>query len=549
MSEPTKPLEGESTQPADPPAPSTTGGDERQPVAPGETGKAAEPPADSAPGGAPAADESGHGEAVDTQQDGAPAEEKAAPQAEPEATTESTEPQTGAAAQESAVGDPPAPVQPAAPVESVAPAAEPTPAAEATPAAGTASAPEAAPAFEATPDAGQSKGEDFAAMLEASDMAEQAQAAKAGDKVSGVVVRLGEEHCFVDFGGRSEGIIATAELKDEKGEVSFTPGDPLEAFVVADGAEIRLSRSIQGQDRGPDVLYQAYKSGVPVRGQVTTANKWGVGVDLNGMRAFCPISQLDTKFIQDAEEYRGKTLEFRILRFRDRGRSIVLSHRALLEEERDKEAGSVRQRIVKGAQLEGKVTRLENFGAFVDVGAGVEGLVHVSELKHERVEHPKEVVEKGAQVKVVVLGVKNLGSRRKERISLSIKALEKDPWDEIRAQFRPGTVTEGKVESIEDYGAFVELAPNVRGMVHVSEMADRRIPHPREVVSVGDQVKVAVMEVDTKRKRLRLSMRRAEQVEDQTNLREFHERQREQSADEPTGGAMQDALKRAQLVD
>jgi len=380
-------------------------------------------------------------------------------------------------------------------------------------------------------------------------VSEHSQTTNVGDKVSGVVVRIGEENCFVDFGGRSEGIISTLELKDDKGEVSFSPGDPLEAFVVAADEEIRLSRTVQGQDRESDVLYQAYKSGMPIQGKVTAANKWGVGVDVNGMRAFCPISQLDTKFIQDAEEYRGKTMEFRILRFRDRGRNIVLSRRALLEAERDKEATGVREAIVKGARIEGRVTRLENFGAFVDLGSGVEGLVHVSELKHERVEHPKEVLEKGQQVTVIVLAVKNLGNRRKERISLSIKALERDPWDEIRAQFKPGTVTEGKVGSIEDYGAFVELAPNVRGMVHVSEMADRRIPHPREVVSVGDQVKVAVMEVDTKRKRLRLSMRRAEQVEDQANLREFHERQRQERSEEPTGGAMQDALKRAQLID
>jgi len=391
--------------------------------------------------------------------------------------------------------------------------------------------------------------EDFATLLEESTVPGPTQEAAVGDKVSGVLVRIGEAHSFIDFGGRSEGVIDTGELKDADGSVAFGIGDPLEAFVMAVGEETRLSRSLKGEDRDSDALYQAYKSSVPVEGKVTATNKWGLGIDIQGVRAFCPISQIDVKFVKDATEYRGQTLEFRIIRFRDRGRNIVVSRRALLEEERDKEANAVREGLTKGAQLDGTVTRLEPFGAFVDVGAGVEGLVHVSEMRHERVKHPSEVVEKGSQVRVVVLEVKDLGNRRKERISLSLKALETDPWDEIKAQFGVGTVTKGTVQALEEYGAFVELAPNVRGLVHVSEMADRRIGHPREVASVGDEVKVAVLEVDTRRHRLRLSMRQAEQVEDQSNLREFNERQQQEHPDTPDGGSLQDALRRAQLID
>ena len=538
--------EGEANPAADPAAPPEASAQEQPAGEPGQAGQAREAAADVADEAGVADAGADHGAASK----GDASENPAAPDAEPVAAAQSavTSPREPTGPAEATPETEDAPVAEARPTTPVAADTPPESPAEAAPATVEPAAEEVAEASPESP-AEAGKAEDFGAMLDESNVAEHSQDAKVGDKVSGVIVRIGEEHCFVDFGGRSEGIISTVELKDDKGEVNFDPGEPLEAFVVAAGDEIRLSRTIQGEDRDSDVLYQAYKSGVPIQGTITAANKWGVGVDVNGMRAFCPISQLDTKFVQEAEEYRGKTMEFRILRFRDRGRNIVLSRRALLEEERDKEANGVRDKIAKGARLEGKVTRLEDFGAFVDLGAGVEGLVHVSELKHERVEHPKEVLEKGASVKVVVLAVKNMGNRRKERISLSLKALEKDPWDEIRAQFKTGTVAEGKVESIEDYGAFVELAPTVRGMVHVSEMADRRIPHPREVVSVGDRVKVAVMEVDTKRKRLRLSMRRAEQVEDQTNLKEFHERQRQQREDEPTGGSMQDALKRALLVD
>ena len=380
------------------------------------------------------------------------------------------------------------------------------------------------------------------------------QQVKVGDKVSGVLVRLGNENCFIDFGGRSEGLIRTTELKGDDGNMAFSVGEPLEeAFVIgleSDGGAVVLSRFVSGEARLADTLYKAYKAGIPVEGRVMAVNKWGLGIDLEGLRSFCPVSQVDTEFTEDLEQYRDQTMTFKIIRFRDRGRSIVLSRRALLEAHQVQDAVEVREIIVKGAQLTGTVTRLESFGAFVDLGSRVEGLIHVSELRHERVKHPQDVVQPGQEVTVKVIAVKDLGERRKERISLSIKAMEKDPWEEIRTQFTPGSVTMGRIEALEEYGAFVELAPNVRGLIHVSELADRRVNHPRDVVSVGDEVKVAVLEVDNKRKRLRLSIRRAEQVEGDTNLKEFTERQRqEQAAEGAANTSMFDALKRAKLVE
>ena len=392
---------------------------------------------------------------------------------------------------------------------------------------------------------------DMNALLEQkSGSPDEVQQVKTGDRVSGVLVRLGEENCFVDFGGRSEGLIRTTELQGDDGELAFSVGEPLEAFVISAADNVVLSRFLSGEARQADTLYKAYKAGIPIEGKVMAVNKWGIGVDLEGMRAFCPVSQVDTQFTQDLEQYRDKKMAFKIIRFRDNGRSIVLSRRALLEAEQVKDAVGVREKIVEGTQFTGTVTRLENFGAFVDLGSRVEGLIHVSELRHERVNHPKDVVKSGDQVTVKVIAVKNLGDRRKERISLSLKALEKDPWDEVRSRFKAGSVTMGKIEGIEEYGAFVELAPNVRGLIHVSELADRRVNHPRDVVSIGDEVKVAVLEVDDKRKRLRLSIRRAEQVEGATNLKEFAVRQREEKASEGVGNAtMFEALKRAKLVE
>jgi small subunit ribosomal protein S1 len=390
----------------------------------------------------------------------------------------------------------------------------------------------------------------MATLLEGQDDgAGGAQEAKAGDRVSGVVVRIGEEEAFVDFGGRSEGVIRVDELKGEDGGIAFQPGDPIEAFIVGDSGEVVLSRYPSGEARQSDMLYKAFKSGRPVEGTVMAVNKWGLGVSVEGLRAFCPVSQIDTDFTENLESLRHRSMAFKIIRFRDRGRSIVLSRRALVVAEQAKDAGAVRERVTEGAELSGSVTRLENFGAFVDLGARVEGLIHVSELRHERVVHPQDVLQPGQEVKVKVIAVKDLGNRRKERISLSLKALEKSPWTEARARFRAGSVVTGKVESLEDFGAFVELAPNVRGMIHVSEMSSRRVNHPRDVLSSGQEVKVAILEIDDRRQRFRLSMKRAEQMEGEANLRDFSERQEQTKEESPGNATMLEALKRAQLID
>jgi small subunit ribosomal protein S1 len=503
-------------------------------VAPAAAPSAPEPAAERAPAEAPAP-----AAATPPSEPPAPAAEAApAPAEQPPATPDSS-------VSDSSVSDSSVSDSSAATADAAAPQAPenaaPTPAGPAP----------ASPAAD-TPPPAEAPAADMNQLLEQSAAADGGvQQVKVGDKVSGVLVRLGEENCFVDFGGRSEGMIRTTELKEEGEELSFSVGDPLEAFVIdATGGAVQLSRFLSGAARQADSLYKAFKADVPVEGRVMAVNKWGLGVDLEGMRAFCPVSQIDTQFTNDTEQYRDKTMTFKIIRFRDRGRSIVLSRRALLEVEQEKQAGGIREGIVDGAQLTGTVTRLENFGAFVDLGARVEGLIHVSELRHDRVNHPQDVLQPGQEVTVKVIGVKNLGDRRKERISLSIKALEQDPWDDVRGAFPQGTVTMGRIEGIEDYGAFVELAPNVRGLIHVSELADRRVNHPRDVVSIGDEVKVAVLELDNKRKRLRLSIRRAEQVEGETNLKEFAERQRQEKASEGGGNtAMFEALKRANLVE
>ena len=393
---------------------------------------------------------------------------------------------------------------------------------------------------------------DFARMLDAEGVppAPAIHSVAIGDEVSGVIVKIEDEHSFVEYGSRNEAVMRTSELKGPDGEMAYKVGDPIAAFVVAVGDQVQISRGLSRQDTQADLLYQAYKAGLPVEGRVDAVNKGGLGVTIEGdVRGFCPISHVNTQYVKNAEEYRGQTLSFKIIEFRHQGRNIVLSRRALLEAEQDKAAGLVRSQLKKGAQLAGKVTRLESFGAFVDLGSGVEGLVHVSEVSHRRVGHPQEALAVGQPVQVEVLRTKDLGKRRKERISLSIKALEKDPWEAIKEQFAVGTVVTGKVDGLEDFGAFVDLAEGVRGLVHVSEVADRRIGHPREVLSLGDAVKVVVLEVDVRQQRLRLSISQVDALESKAHLAEFRQRQQQEQEATQGSSAMLDALRRANLTD
>ncbi len=502
---------------------------------------AEEPPRDSPEVSAETPEPSGAADPSETGDDSPPAEDTTAVAQDPEAM----EP-TPSAVESASAEDAAATAQDIAGAQESAPAAEKS---TATSEDGVAPAAEPPPEDSGAPAGPADPGGDMASLLADRAPAAGAQAPQVGSRVSGVVVRIGDDEAFVDFGGRSEGVIRVDELRGEDGEIAFQAGDPIEAFIVGDSGEVALSRYPSGEARQSDLLYKAFKSGQPMEGTVMAVNKWGLGVSLEGLRAFCPVSQIDTAFTEDPERFRNQTMAFKIIRFRDRGRSIVLSRRALLEAEQAEDALNVRETVTEGAELTGSVTRLENFGAFVDLGGRVEGLVHVSELRHERVAHPQDVVQPGQEVKVKVIAVKNLGDRRKERISLSLKALEKNPWTEARERFRAGSVVTGRVEALEDFGAFVELAPNVRGLIHVSEMASRRVNHPRDVLSQGEEVKVAILEIDDRRKRFRLSLKRAEQVEGEANLREFEERRQQEKEESPGNATMLEALKKAQLID
>lgn len=347
---------------------------------------------------------------------------------------------------------------------------------------------------------------EFAQMLEESEKRSgEVPEPKAGDKVTGTIIQLDGEQAFVDFGGRSELPLDAKELKDADGNPTHEVGSEITAYVTGKGSDLSLtlSRKVQGKDTS--LIEEALASGMPLDGTVRETNKGGFVVDLGGHRAFCPISQIDDRFVEDPQPYVGRTLQFRVIEFSEGGRRLVVSRRALLKEERERLAVETRKTLAAGDVREGVVTRIMPFGAFVDIG-GVEGLVHVSEISFERVHHPGDVLAPDQQVRVKVMDVQNLGQGRSERISLSLRALESDPWAKAANKYAAGIEVEGKITGLADFGAFVQLEPGIQGLIHISEISDVRIDHPSDVLQEGQEVNVRVLELDQERKRISLAL-------------------------------------------
>jgi small subunit ribosomal protein S1 len=344
-----------------------------------------------------------------------------------------------------------------------------------------------------------------------------------GEKVSGHILSIGEESVFVDLGAKSEGTIPVAELKDAEGNVTVNVGDSIEATVTGTNPEsgtIELRKKAGGKGKKaaevvPEIR-QAFENGLPLEGTVTGLNKGGAEVQVYGMRAFCPLSQLDLRYVADPQQYVGQKLTFKVARLEEgnrggRGPNIVLSRRALLEEEQQTRATETREKLQIGAILKGKVTSLTTYGAFIDLG-GIEGMLHVSEIGHARTSHPQDVLAIGEEVEVQVIKIeKGKDEKRPERISLSRRSLERDPWRDAAERFTEGTVVTGRVMRLETFGAFVEIAPGVEGLVHISEMgAGRRLNHARDAVQLGQDVPVKVLGVDTAKRRISLSISAAQ---------------------------------------
>lgn len=332
-----------------------------------------------------------------------------------------------------------------------------------------------------------------------------------GDKVRGEIISIGKDGIFIDTGGKIDGVVDKEELLDEKGNLPFKQGDILELYVVSRKKnEIRLSKAISGIG-GLSLLWDAFEKGIPVEGKVKEPCKGGFNVEIMHRRTFCPIGQMDLKFVESLDDYVGNTYQFLITQFEEDGRNIVISRRELLNRELEKEREKFRENITVGAELEGKVTRLLPYGAFVELFPGIEGMVHLSELSWSRVEKPDEVLKVGDSVKVKLVGVGEGDRAEQLKIALSVKQLTGDPWDTVEERFHDGDKATGKVTRCAEFGAFVEIAPGIEGMVHISEMSYiRRVLRPEDIVHVGEVVPVMVKGIDAARRRISLSIKDAE---------------------------------------
>ena len=355
--------------------------------------------------------------------------------------------------------------------------------------------------------------EDFASMLAESEKgAPRTKRPKVGDLIKGKVISFGKDTVFVDLGGKAEGTLERSQVTDSEGKLQINVGDMIETRIVSDAGGV-LNLRIRMGGRGPEAkaeLQQAHELGIPVEGTVTEVIKGGVSVDVAGVRGFCPASQIDARFVEDLTTYVGQKLTFRITRYEPR--NLVLSRRVLVEEEKAKIATETRKTLEPGLVVRGKVVGFKPFGAFVDIG-GMEGMLHVSELGYSRVEKPEDVLSMGQEVEVVVLKNEQVVEKGRtiDRISLSLKALATDPWRDAVAMFKEGQRLKGKVTRLMTFGAFVQIAPGIEGLVHISELgAGRRLNHPKEVVAEGQEVEATILRIDAPERKIALSLANTE---------------------------------------
>ncbi len=329
-----------------------------------------------------------------------------------------------------------------------------------------------------------------------------------GEVVHGTVVRVDKDEVLVDIGYKSEGVIPVAELSIRRSvnpADEVTLGDEIDALVLTkEDAEGRLilSKKRARFELAWKRIEAAAESGEPVVGKVIEVVKGGLILDL-GVRGFLPASLVDIRRVQDLDEFLAQELRAKVIELNRSRNNVVLSRRAVLEDERKEQRQQILDRLQPGDVVEGQISNIVDFGAFVDLD-GMDGLIHISELSWSHVNHPSEMLEIGQTVSVKVLDI----DRERQRISLGLKQTQSDPWQQVLEQYKEGDTVEGKVTKVVTFGAFVEILPGVEGLVHISELAQHHVENPREVVSQGDSVKVLILEVDGERRRLSLSLKR-----------------------------------------
>jgi len=356
--------------------------------------------------------------------------------------------------------------------------------------------------------------EDFAAMFAASQQAKQFQK---GQTIEGTIVAIGPAVAFVDVGGKGEAVVDIAELKDRDGVIEVSVGDRIHATVVSTVGGLTLSRRLARGHVTDQQLTDAFHSGLPVEGKVERTVKGGYEVRLARQRAFCPFSQIDIARTADPEAHVGRVYAFRIIEYKEGGRNLIVSRRKVLEEEQQEQAVELRRTIVPGAIVPGRVVSVRDFGAFVDLGAGIQGLLHVSEIGWSRVSDPSEMLKPGDEITVKVLRVDD----DTRKIALGLKQLTEDPWSTAAAKFAAGQVYKGRVTRQAKFGVFVELAPGIDALMPNSESGVAKEGDVARTFTAGSPVDVVVLDVDPEARRIRVSRQAIHDAQDAEELRDY----------------------------
>jgi small subunit ribosomal protein S1 len=359
--------------------------------------------------------------------------------------------------------------------------------------------------------------EDFAKLFEASLKTRRIEK---GQTIDGRIVAIGAEVALVDVGGKGEASIDIDELKDDDGKLEVAVGDRIQALVVSTTGGLTLSRKLALGAANAQQLEEAYRAGLPVEGKVERAVKGGYEVRVARQRAFCPISQIDILRKTEPAQHEGRVYKFRIVEYNEGGRNLVVSRRALLEEEQKASAEKIRQSIEVGAVMKGRVASVRDFGAFVELGGGVQGLLHISEMGWSRVSDASHIVQPGDEITVKVLRLDD----DKQKISLGLKQLTDDPWSKVPATYEVGQVRSGRITRVAPFGALVELEAGIEGLVPVSETGIARDADIKKAFAIGAEVQVVVLEIDADARRIRLSVKAVDQAKEVDDVREYAER-------------------------
>lgn len=366
---------------------------------------------------------------------------------------------------------------------------------------------------------------DFARLFE-EKMGNLRTTIRTGEKVRGKVTMIGQNTIFVNLGTRADGLLDKKDLLDDDGQLKVKEGDIVEAFCMAwtdEGIKLAVKMS---RDMVDSSIEDAFRAGIPVEGKVTGERKGGFTVQVANAEAFCPFSQMDGRGVKkEPAEYIGATFSFLLTEYAEEGRNIVLSRRRILEQEAAKLLAALKETLQVDDIIDGTVTRIMPYGAFVDLG-GVEGMVHVSEMSWERGQNPEDLVQEGQKVSVKVLSLDWGGDGQREKLSLSMKQAVGDPWEKALSENRyvAGSRHQGVVSRLADFGAFITLEPGLDGLAHISQLgAEQRVNHPSEVLQPGEKVDVTVLAVDPEKRRLALCIGEPKKAEEGTAERSAEE--------------------------